>query len=109
LKHLSAEGLMEGEMNEGSRVLGAALVGAAAGGMLGYLYLTGSGRRFLEQLEPKLDDLANEFRQMRRTIGKAQVAASEGWRSLTDIAGGNSPERQQPRDWSPQNRQATPF
>ncbi len=96
-------------MDERTRVLGAALLGAAIGGMLGYLYLTNGGRRFVEQLEPRLDDFANELRRLRRTIGKAQVVAAEGWRSLTDVAGGGGSEKQQPRDWSAQNRQATPF
>ncbi len=97
-------------MNERSRVLGAALLGAALGGMVGYLYLTASGRRLIEQLEPRLDDFANELRRLRRTIGKAQVVASEGWRSLTDVTGGTE-RPQQPRDWSPQGRpaSASPF
>jgi hypothetical protein len=93
-------------MGERSRLLGAALLGAAIGGIAGYLYLTSSGRRFLEQLEPKLDDFATELRRWRRTLGKAQVVVSEAWRSLTDVA--SSDERQHVRNWTPQG-QRSPF
>jgi hypothetical protein len=65
----------------------AAIVGAAAGAVWGYLYLTASGRRVRAQIEPKLDDFVGELRRMRGTIEKARAAADEGWRSLSDITG----------------------
>lgn len=74
-------------MDERSRVLIAALVGAVAGGVWGWLYMTEGGRRVRDQIEPKLDDFMNELARMRGTVDKARTAANEGWRSLNDMAG----------------------
>lgn len=78
-------------MEDRSRVLIAALIGAAAGAAWGYLYLTESGRRVRWQIEPKLDDFTAELRRVRGTLEKARAAADEGWRSLNDLAGGMPP------------------
>lgn len=75
-------------MNDSSRVVFAALIGAAAGAAWGYLYLTARGQRVRAQIEPKLDDFVGELRRMRGTVEKARAAADEGWRSLNDITGG---------------------
>jgi hypothetical protein len=64
----------------------AAVLGAAAGAALGFLYLTAGGQRVRAQIEPKLDDFVSELRRMRGTIEKARAAADEGWRSLSDVA-----------------------
>lgn len=74
-------------MDDRSRVLAATVLGAVAGGALGYLYLTDSGRRLRSQIEPKLDDFMRELSSVRGTVEKARTAANEGWRSLNDIAG----------------------
>lgn len=74
-------------MEDRSRVLFAALIGAAAGAAWGYLYMTEGGRRIRSQIEPKLDDFMGELRRMRGTLDKARAAADEGWRSLNDLAG----------------------
>jgi hypothetical protein len=73
-------------MDDKSRVLFAALIGAAAGAAWGYLYLTASGQRLRAQMEPKLDDFIGEVRRMRGTIEKARAAADEGWQSLNEVA-----------------------
>ena len=75
-------------MDERSRVLMATFLGAVAGGVLGWLYMTDSGRRVRDQIEPKLDDFMNELTRMRGTVEKARTAANEGWRSLNEVAGG---------------------
>ena len=75
-------------MDERSRVLVSACVGAVVGGVCGWLYLTESGRNVREQLEPRLDDLIGEMTRVRGTVEKARTAANEGWRSLSDITGG---------------------
>jgi len=75
-------------VDERSRVLVAACVGAVVGGVCGWLYLTESGRYVREQLEPRLDDLIGEMTRVRGTVEKARTAANEGWRSLSDITGG---------------------
>ena len=75
-------------MDERSRVLMATCIGAIAGGVWGWLYMTEGGRRFRDQIEPRLDDLINEMGRVRGTVEKARSAANEGWRSLSDITGG---------------------
>jgi hypothetical protein len=77
----------EADVDDRSRVLAATVLGAVAGGALGYLYLTDSGRRLRSQIEPKLDDFMRELSSVRGTVEKARTAANEGWRSLSDIAG----------------------
>ena len=77
-------------MDERSRVLMAALLGAGAGGVFGWLYMTEQGRHVREQIEPKLDDFMNELTRMRGTVEKARTAANEGWRSLNEVAGGQT-------------------
>ncbi|CAN5762059.1 hypothetical protein BH24ACI4_BH24ACI4_06980 [soil metagenome] len=75
-------------MDERSRVLMATLMGAVVGGVGGWLYMTEGGRRVRDQIEPRLDDFMNELTRMRGTVDKARNAANEGWRSLSDMAGG---------------------
>lgn len=75
-------------MDDRSRVLMTACLGAVAGGVWGYLYLTDSGRHLREQIEPRLDDLIGEITRVRGTVDKARTAANEGWRSLSDITSG---------------------
>ncbi len=77
-------------MDDRSRVLMAILSGAVIGGVWGWLYLTESGRRVRDQIEPWLDDFMNELGRVRGTVEKARTAADEGWRSLNEIAGGTS-------------------
>ena len=74
-------------MDERSRVLLATCLGAVAGAVWGWLYMTDNGRRVRDQIEPKLDDFMNELTRMRGTVDKARSAANEGWRSLNDMAG----------------------
>ena len=80
-------------MDERTRVLMATCVGAVVGGIWGWLYMTESGRRLRDQIEPRLDDFMNELTRVRGTVEKARVAANEGWRSLSDMAGGTQQGR----------------
>lgn len=80
-------------MDERSRVLMATLLGAVAGGVWGWLYMTEAGRRVRDQIEPKLDDFMNEMTRVRGTVEKARTAANEGWRSLNDMAGAGGQSR----------------
>jgi hypothetical protein len=75
-------------VDERSRVLAASLIGAVAGGVWGWLYMTENGRRVRDQIEPKLDDFVNEIGRIRGTVEKARTAAAEGLRSLNDVTGG---------------------
>ncbi len=74
-------------MDERSRVLAATVLGAVAGGVWGWLYLTANGRRMRSQIEPKLDDFMRELQNVRGTVQKARSAANEGWQSLNEMAG----------------------
>lgn len=74
-------------VDERSRVLLATCMGAAIGGVWGWLYLTEQGRRVRDQIEPKLDDFMRELTRMRSTVEKARTAANEGWRSLGEMTG----------------------
>jgi len=80
-------------VDERSRVLTATLLGAVAGGVWGWLYLTEQGRRLRSQIDPKLDDFMRELQNMRGTVEKAKSAANESWRSLNDVAGASAPGR----------------
>lgn len=74
-------------MDERSRVLVATCLGAVAGGVWGWLYMTENGRRIRDQIEPKLDDFVHEIGRIRGTVEKARTAASEGMRSLNEVTG----------------------
>ena len=79
--------IKEADVDERARVLMATFLGAVVGGVWGWLYMTESGRRIRDQIEPKLDDFMNEITRVRGTVEKARSAANEGWRSLSDITG----------------------
>jgi hypothetical protein len=92
----------EGDVDERSRVLLATMMGAVAGGVWGWLYLTEKGARVRVQIEPKLDDFVRELSNARGTVAKARGAASEGWRSLNEITGAATGGAQ--GRWSAQGR-----
>ncbi len=94
-------------MDDKSRVVLSSLAGAAVGALLGFLYLTPNGRRFREQLEPRLDEFSQEMRRLRSTVTKAQAVATEGWRSLNELIGER--ERPQQAQIGGQARQSSPF
>jgi len=74
-------------VDERSRVLLTTCLGAVAGAVWGWLYMTDNGRRVRDQIEPKLDDLMHELTRVRGTVEKARNVASEGLRSLNDVTG----------------------
>jgi hypothetical protein len=80
----------EADVDERSKVLMATFLGAVAGGVYGWLYMTDHGRRVRDQIEPKLDDFISELTRMRGTVEKARTAANEGWRSLNEVTGGQT-------------------
>jgi hypothetical protein len=88
-------------VNDQTRVWAAALVGALVGAGIGWLYMTASGKRLRDQMEPRLDQALREVRRLGDTLNKAQAVASEGWRSLNQIAGEASREWRAPRQSSP--------
>ena len=74
-------------MDERSRVLLSSLLGAAVGGVVGYLYLTETGRKVRKQIEPSLDAIVNELQRARDTGAKVREVVQEGQRTLNDLVG----------------------
>jgi gas vesicle protein len=93
-----------GCVNDRSRILVGAVLGAAIGGLAGFLFLTEQGGRVRREMEPRLDDLTREVRRLRSTFEKARTAASEGWRALSDLTG-----EARGAEWPGQSRQTSPF
>jgi hypothetical protein len=77
-----------------SKVAVTTIIGALAGALFGYLYLTESGRQVRVHIEPRIDDFVREVRGLRGTVEKARSAASETWESLNAYAG-------KPEPWQP--------
>ncbi|MCX6549967.1 MAG: hypothetical protein NTY02_02980 [Acidobacteria bacterium] len=75
-------------MDDRSRVLLSACVGAMLGGLAGFLFLTEDGRRVRERLEPGMDDMLREVRRFRGAVEKAQLAAAESWMAVEDLKRG---------------------
>ena len=74
-------------MDERSRVLLSALLGAALGGVAGYLYLTEQGRYVRGRIEPALDSIVTELERARATGEKVREVAREGQQTLHDLVG----------------------
>ena len=84
-------------MDERSQVLLSSLLGAAVGGVLGFLYLTRRGREVRDQIEPALDGFVAEIDRARGTVAKAREAAREGRRAFEDaLAAARDPEPVEP-------------
>jgi len=61
------------------------LVGAALGGMLGYLLFTEGGRRARNSLRGQLEGLVDDASRFSGSIEKMRGVATEGWRSVKDV------------------------
>ena len=75
-------------MDDRSRVLLSACLGALFGGVAGYLFLTEDGRHVRERLEPGMDDVLREIRGLRSAAEKARLAAAEGVMVVEDLRRG---------------------
>ena len=74
-------------MDERSRVLLTSLLGAALGGAVGYLYMTESGQRVREQIDPALDAIGSELKKARDAGEKVKDVAREGQQTLNSLVG----------------------
>lgn len=72
-------------MDERTEVFLTTVLGAAVGGVCGWLYLTDRGRQVRGQLEPFFDNVIDEIHQAQHTVDKARLAANEGRRALDDV------------------------
>lgn len=96
-------------MDERTQVFMASVLGAAIGGVFGWLYLTERGRQVRVQLEPFFDTVIDEIHQTQHTVDKARLAASEGRRALDDVirpAGGGASWESRDVGQTPQARRA---
>jgi gas vesicle protein len=95
----------EDVVDDRGKVLGATLLGAAIGGLAGYLFLTESGRTLRLELEPRLDNALAEVRRLRAAILKVKEAAREGRRSLSEVLG----EKEESPNWATAYRSNSGF
>jgi hypothetical protein len=72
-------------VDDRSRILLSTCLGAIAGALGGYLFLTEDGRRVRDRLEPGMDDVLSEMRHLRSAVEKARLAAQEGWSAIEDV------------------------
>lgn len=72
-------------MNEQSRVMASAIVGALVGAAVGYLFFTERGRVMRDRMEPSMDELRREFGRFQRTLEKVGEMASEGLRVVQEF------------------------
>jgi gas vesicle protein len=59
------------------------LGGAVVGALAAYLFFTERGRALRRQIEPKLEDFAQELGRFRGDVQRAISVATEGWESPT--------------------------
>jgi hypothetical protein len=71
-----------GVVSERSVVVLGALVGAALGGVAGYLFLTERGRQLRDEIEPRVYDLMRELGALQGTLTRARDAVSDGLRAV---------------------------
>ena len=67
------------------QVLAATLVGAALGGVAGFLFFTDRGRQVRREIQPALEDFVRELSSLRGTVQRAADVAGESWRLLNDM------------------------
>ncbi|MBP1605314.1 MAG: hypothetical protein H6Q08_688 [Acidobacteria bacterium] len=72
-------------MEDRSRIAVSVLVGAALGGMLGYLLFTEGGRRARNSLRGQLEGLVDDASRFSGSIEKMRGVATEGWRGVKDV------------------------
>jgi hypothetical protein len=68
-------------VNERAAIVCGAVIGAALGGLAGYLFLTESGSRLRRRLEPQLGEVVRELQALQGAVARARGAASQGWRA----------------------------
>jgi len=92
-------------VTEQSQALVATILGAVLGGAAGYLLFTEHGRSLRRQMEPAIEDIAQELNSFRLTAQKAVGVAAEGWKMLNDTLGEVGP----PPPRYPSAHQTAPF
>jgi len=70
-------------MENDSRTVAALIGGAVLGAIAGYFLFTDRGRAMRREIEPAIQDFANEMVSFRDTVQRAVGVATEGWGALT--------------------------
>jgi gas vesicle protein len=72
-------------VNEQSRLISGAVIGAAIGVAATYLFFTERGRVIRDRFEPAVDDLRREFGRFQKTVEKLGMMANEGMRAYNEF------------------------
>jgi gas vesicle protein len=72
-------------VNEQSRIVAGAMVGALVGAAAAYLFFTERGRIVRDRFEPLVDDVRQEFVRFQRTFEKVGDMATEGMRVVNEF------------------------
>jgi hypothetical protein len=72
-------------VDERKQVFLASVLGAAVGGVCGWLYLTERGREVKSELDPFFDKVVDEIHQAQHTVGKARLAVVEGKGAIDEV------------------------
>ena len=77
-------------MNEYSRVVLGAALGALCGAAAAYLFFTEDGRELRGRIEPTVDDLRREFTRFQGTVEKVEALANDGMRVMEEFQAARS-------------------
>jgi gas vesicle protein len=77
-------------VNDRSRMICGAALGAVCGAAAAYLFFTEGGRGVRDRLEPAIDDFRREFTRFQSTIAKVGDLANEGMRAMADFKAAHS-------------------
>jgi gas vesicle protein len=72
-------------VDDRSRIMLGAVLGAACGAAAAYLFFTDRGRSLRDRIEPAVDDLQREFLRFQSTIVKVGDLANEGMRAVSEF------------------------
>lgn len=71
----------------------ATLIGAAVGGLVGFLMFTDRGQHFRQQLQPQIDSLLDEALKLQGTVERMSTAALDTWQSVSGAVSSASDAR----------------
>jgi gas vesicle protein len=72
-------------VNDNSRVMTSAVMGALIGAAAGYLFFTERGKTLRDGMEPLVDDLRREFARFQQTAEKLGDMANQGMRMYSEF------------------------